>query len=348
MLTFVPSRRWGSENLVYNGYRFRCNKSTHKVIYYQCCERNCSSKLTTDVSKTKIVRPPTAHNHPPMESAIKEDEIRNQMLREIQNEPSMTALQVYEKVVDERKICDESFPKFSKLRSAIYRSRGKPMDLTLPKQKRSKLRCCDTEINACSFGMAPHFTTTAIDNYNLTGSSTVKVVRANECVTFHAAPPQHLQIQSQTAPQNSNVHNGGPIVIPTVVDSTLKFSSHCDLTRNAPDFLKVDAVNSFAERMEIPRVTNPAPVTLTNQVLDFRLKAPPQTAQISNTFNFAVTNKFIVPKVCDSKSSSSQGATETSSVTQGSEELELVLSEWEKQIQSCQGPADIFETILVR
>ena len=75
MIKFVPSKKRGKSVLIYDGFRFKRNKTTATIVYFQCTVKDCRSRLTLHSSLTYVTKPPSDHNHAPQEEFEQETKV---------------------------------------------------------------------------------------------------------------------------------------------------------------------------------------------------------------------------------------------------------------------------------
>ena len=119
----VIKSEYRGQNLLVQNYLFKKNKSHNGIEYYKCCNNNCRSTLTINLSTGSIEREPSEHNHCAPDHDVAELQFREKIVNEVQVTPTIALKKIYNEQLE---VNDENFvpPRFEPVRKLLSRKRS--------------------------------------------------------------------------------------------------------------------------------------------------------------------------------------------------------------------------------
>lgn len=116
--------RKGKTGIVLDGFRFRQDRQQKHSVSWRCTNYHCSSRCTTDLQITEVMKQPTEHNHPPeSEKTVQRHQIRGELKRKATEHLEERPLKMA--CTEAIKFESLDFNDAKMLRQSIYRERQK-------------------------------------------------------------------------------------------------------------------------------------------------------------------------------------------------------------------------------
>ena len=127
-MEFITNQK-GNKSLLWNGSRFIVNrKMDNGTIYWRCCKRSCTARVTTQGSE--LLAQTNGHNHPIDSTETRVEEIKGN-LRKRAREELTPVPRIYNEALielstqEDRDSVAAQLSMFSSLKASLYRSRRK-------------------------------------------------------------------------------------------------------------------------------------------------------------------------------------------------------------------------------
>lgn len=134
MARLVCGARGTGKVLVNDGYKYHFNRASNTAYHWQCWQRQCRAKLTTDVFDRESVAPDINivynqdHNHEDDGSVVERGAFSNSVKRKISHDPTNPIKRVYDAEVSgihRHGGGDREIPTFASMRSQMSRAKAR-------------------------------------------------------------------------------------------------------------------------------------------------------------------------------------------------------------------------------
>lgn len=100
MFSFIPAKRGKGQNLVYENFVYKKNKTTTVKTYFTCVQKECTSRLIMDAGCTTMLKEPTDHFHDEDSDMIETERFRQGILQAIDNDPTKRMKELYDQQLE--------------------------------------------------------------------------------------------------------------------------------------------------------------------------------------------------------------------------------------------------------